>query len=147
MSYEDGAYIKNKMTKEEFEIHKKTVKPHSGKCVRDSFITWQKLRNIGARRMRGMHLMNENIIGGNGDETSFFHCWVEAKGLVYNVNDYQVNIMPIQNYYAIFQPFYIEEADDGIFTTNNSKLMCGPDKIHLLEEWLINGHKVESVKR
>ena len=47
--------------------------------------------------------------------------------MVYDVNNYQKIIMPIDEYYQDLNISDVEYADYGIFNTNNNKLGSGPD--------------------
>ena len=103
----------------------------SGKCVSDSLKIYQKLFKIGSKRVRGK-INRPEIFKVVDDETDLTHYWVEAKGMVYDINNYQKIIMPIDEYYQELNISDVEYADYGIFNTNNNKLGSGPDSDEII---------------
>ena len=104
-------------------------KPKTGSCVTDSFITFQKLYCINSKRVRG-RINNKSFMVNYEDnnEWDLTHYWVEAQDYVYDNNNYQIKIMPKNEYYLNCQISDVEYAEtDGIFNKNNYILGCGPD--------------------
>lgn len=139
IQYTDGV-CKSNLSKTEIDNFMLTADKKNGNCVIDSWITWQKIMKLKPKRVRGI-VNNLNIIAGSFDKTDEalrVHFWVEAKGMVYDINTYQTIILPINQYYEIYQISDAEIADEGnaIFT-DNYKTFCGPDDPDDLEKHII----------
>ncbi len=124
----------------ELEKRINNLKPNSGTCVIDSFITFQKLYKIGSKRVRGKINNKALVVDYNyelDDESDLTHYWVEAKGFVYDNNSYQTRIMPINEYYKLLNITDVEYAAEGIFNKNNYILGSGPDRDDMINKYLL----------
>jgi len=93
------------------------AKTNNGNCIKESFITFLKLRKILPVRVRGF--ITKNIF----NDERLVHYWVECRGLVYDNNNYQVKIMNIEIYYEMFGVVGVEKTDsNGLFLYDNDTL-------------------------
>ena len=114
-------------------IYKKKKFLFLADCKEASWITYQQLEKIGAKRVRGMR-------GSVGTH----HYWVEAKGYVYDSANMVLLIAPIQEFYDKLEIRDVEYADEGIFYKNNHTLKLGRDDMDFIESKIIKGRKVLS---
>ena len=104
------------------EQHYKCVVLKQGAdCVYQSMITYTKLKNIGAKRVRGQRTGFDDLLDADDK-----HCWVEAKGLIYDIHGGVTQIMKKDAYYGMTNMKNIEYAewgmlfDDEIASSSNS---------------------------
>jgi hypothetical protein len=124
-------------------IKEKLARKEKGNCVVDSYITFQKLYKIGSKRVRG-RINNKDMFMNDINNTSDqVHYWTEANNYVYDISEHQKLIMPIDEFYQMFEISHVEYAEYGIFNKNNFELNSGPDidaiiNKHLLQMFLID---------
>lgn len=88
-----------------------------GNCESKSFQTWIKLKNAGAKRMRGKRNL-EVELEANGD-SNCWHYWVEVKDIVYDESCGITQIMKKAIYYNVSGMVYSEVAPYGAFFKND----------------------------
>jgi hypothetical protein len=110
---------------------------NNGKCYIYSFILFQKLSKIGAKRCRGT-INNPSLIRRSKiNQQVCHHVWVETDNMVYDKSILRTIIAPKEEWYEFYQISDVEYADYGIFNKNNYKLNSGPDDIDELKKHLL----------
>ena len=102
---------------------------NGGKCYIYSFILYQKLQKIGAKRCRGIINSTDIIRQSKNPTEKCHHVWVETHNMVYDKSIFRTIIAPKNEWYQFYQISNVECADDGIFIKNNYVLNSGPDDI------------------
>ena len=123
-------YIKTHLSGDNLINYIENARPNSGNCVNDSFLTYLKFMNLGAKRVRGK-INATDLFAGNFEITDKLktHYWVELNDMVYDINCYQTKIVSKDKFYEVAQISDVEVAEDGIFYTNNFSLYTGPDRV------------------
>lgn len=78
-------------------------------CVYQSMITYIKLKNIGAKRVRGQRAGFEDLLGSDAK-----HYWVEAKDLIYDIHGGVTQIIKKDKYYGMTSMLNVEYAEWGM---------------------------------
>ena len=95
-------------------IKAKLARQEKGNCVVDSYITFQKLYKIGSKRVRG-RINNKDMFINNIDNTSDrTHYWTEANNYVYDISENQKLIMPMDEFYQMFEISNVENSSLGL---------------------------------
>ena len=110
---------------------------NGGECYVYSFILYQKLKKIGAKRCRGTANATVVMKQSKYNETEAHHVWTETHNMVYDKSIFRTIIAPKKEWYEFYQISDVEYAEDGIFNKNNYKLNCGPDNIDILKKHLL----------
>jgi len=95
-------------------------------CINNSFFNWFRLNKIGVKRCRGI-INNKNVIYNPLNKEMLIHYWVQSDKYVFNENVFLHTIVPIQEYYELYQISDVEIADDCIFTSKNKRLKLARD--------------------
>jgi hypothetical protein len=123
---------------------------NGGECLFYSFVMYQKLQKIGAKRCRGRINATNLMKKSRFNEVEPHHSWVETHNMVYDKTIFRTIIAPKKEWYEFYQVSNVEYADNGIFIKNNYCLNCGPDNIddlkkHLLPNKLILEKKMKVI--
>lgn len=95
-------------------------------CINNSFFNWFRLNKIGAKRCRGI-MNNKKVIFNPLNKEILIHYWVQTDKYVFNENVFLHTIVPIKEYYDLYQISNVEIADDCIFTSKNKSLKLARD--------------------
>ena len=67
---------------------------NGGKCYNDSFVMYQKLQKIGAKRCRGRVNATNMMVRSRFNEEEAHHVWVETHNMVYDKSIFRTIIAP-----------------------------------------------------
>jgi len=116
-------------------IEESSISNPNGDCYEASLKLKFKLSGIGAIRVRG-GISSKFVVGQieeGGLPSHIEHCWVEAKGLVYDWSQGRNLIMKKEDWYRMYE---IGETEIGIGTAGRFKgedFGIPKDKLHLLD--------------
>ena len=127
----------NYKNEEEFNDLYDEFYDNGGECYVYSFVLYQKLKKIGAKRCRGTVNATCIMRKSKYNETVPHHVWIETHNMVYDKSIFRTIIAPKKEWYELYQISDVEYAEDGIFNKNNYKLNCGPDNIDVLKKHLL----------